>query len=152
MSDSDLLLLVFFCQFSAIISYISLFNSIDSRFGYNKQEGGVGGRNNDEVVIKSLNTMIEGEAYVLGNADGIGLYKAKLTDGRFLNNAGKAYLPAGSLTSLSLRFNFGGTTGIEEAIVAPNENAAIYDLSGRRVMNVVKGGIYIKNGKKFIVK
>jgi hypothetical protein len=33
-----------------------------------------------------------------------------------------------------------------------NVNAPIYDLSGRRVMNAVKGGIYIQNGKKFIVK
>ena len=39
--------------------YISLFNSMDGRFGYNKQEGGVGGRNNDEVIVKMLNTMIE---------------------------------------------------------------------------------------------
>ena len=110
----------------------------------------------------AVDTYVEGTAYVLGNNGGIGLYKAALNknaDGgegttHFLNNAGKAYLPASAVTSdlQALRFNIGGTTGIEEAIVAPNANEAIYDLSGRRVMNAVKGGIYIKNGKKFIVK
>ena len=33
-----------------------------------------------------------------------------------------------------------------------NNNAPIYDLSGRRVMNPVKGSIYIQNGRKFINK
>ena len=101
-------------------------------------------------------TMVDGPAYVLGNVDGIGLYSAKLTDNKFLNNGYKAYLPASVVASNAkvLRFNFGGTTGIEETIVAPvfNANAPIYDLSGRRVNNAVKGGIYIQNGKKFIVK
>ncbi len=101
----------------------------------------------------SVNTMVEGEAYVLGNVDGVGLYKAKLTDGSFLNNAGKAYLPATAVSSnaQALRFTFGGTTAIE-SVINNDASAPIYDLSGRRVMNAVKGGIYIQNGKKFIVK
>ena len=33
-----------------------------------------------------------------------------------------------------------------------NANAPIFDLSGRRVNSAVKGGLYIQNGKKFIVK
>ena len=111
----------------------------------------------------AVNTYVEGEAYVLGNNDGIGLYKALLNKNEvgetgtthFLNNAGKAYLklPAASNVKAFL-FEGGNTTGIEESIVAPafNANAPIYDLSGRRVNNAVKGGIYIQNGKKFIVK
>ena len=39
-----------------------------------------------------------------------------------------------------------------ESVINNNANAPIYDLSGRRVNNAVKGGIYIQNGKKFIVK
>lgn len=31
-------------------------------------------------------------------------------------------------------------------------DAPVFDLSGRRVVKVVKGGLYIQNGKKFIVK
>jgi hypothetical protein len=73
----------------------------------------------------------------------------------FLNNAGKAYLPASAVSTAAqvLRFNFGGTTAIESVLNdGADANAPIYDLSGRRVMNAVKGGIYIQNGKKFIVK
>lgn len=55
----------------------------------------------------------------------------------------------------ALRLNFDGmVSGIEttELNNALNNNAPIYDLSGRRVMNAVKGGLYIQNGRKFIVK
>ena len=95
-----------------------------------------------------------GTYYALGLVDGkVGFYKDAFKNNRFQNNSHKAYLYiANTQGAQALRFNFGGTTGIEEAIVAPNANEAIYDLSGRRVMNAVKGGIYIKNGKKFIVK
>jgi hypothetical protein len=43
-----------------------------------------------------------------------------------------------------------GTTGIEGVEYESTE--AIYDLSGRRVQETVKGGIYIINGKKVLVK
>ena len=43
-----------------------------------------------------------------------------------------------------------GTTGIEGVEYESTE--AIYDLSGRRVQETVKGGIYIVNGKKVLVK
>ena len=112
----------------------------------------------------SVNTYVAGNAYVLGVIDEeVGLYKAELNknangengESHFLNNAGKAYLPASFTTSTLgvLRFNFGGTTAIESVLNNNTDaNAPIYDLSGRRIMNTVKGGIYIQNGKKFIVK
>ena len=108
-------------------------------------------------------TYITDEAYALGYINvaeegeeekkEVGFYTAKMTNGQWLNNGFKAYLPK-TVQAQVLRFNFGGTTGIEDAIVVPsfNANAPIFDLSGRRVMNTVKGGIYIQNGKKFIVK
>lgn len=58
-------------------------------------------------------------------------------------------------TGGALRLNFDGmVSGIEttELNNALNNNAPIYDLSGHRVMNAVKGGLYIQNGRKFIVK
>ena len=116
----------------------------------------------------SVNTYVKGEAYVLSAKYGIGLYKAELNmnaagvkvgtpnGDHFLNNAGKAYLPATAIStsSMALRFDFGGETTAIESVLdnGADANAPIYDLSGRRVVNAVKGGIYIQNGKKFIVK
>jgi hypothetical protein len=37
-------------------------------------------------------------------------------------------------------------------VVGENGNATIYDLTGRKVENITKAGIYIVNGKKQIVK
>ncbi len=88
---------------------------------------------------------------VFGKSEGIvGFYKpaAKLTTVA----ANKAFIAASSLTAGAgaVAMNFGGnTTGINNAVVA-SENAPIFDLSGRRVVKAVKGGVYIQNGKKFV--
>ena len=91
-------------------------------------------------------------AYVLSKttAEGIGIYKAA-TGGKL--QQGKAYLDFGASTVARFVLNFSGVaTDIEGApIVAPSQQV-IYDLSGRRVNAVTKGGIYIVNGKKMIIK
>lgn len=102
---------------------------------------------------------VTADAYVLGyvgeggNKE-VGFYTAtKNQQGgdSWLNNGFKAYLPKTGLAA-TLRFNFGGTTAIESVLNnGLDTNAAIYDLSGRRVEKAVKG-IYIQNGKKIIVK
>ena len=48
----------------------------------------------------------------------------------------------------------GETTSIECITEVENSTGddAVYDLMGRRVLNPTKGGIYIKNGKKILVK
>jgi hypothetical protein len=48
----------------------------------------------------------------------------------------------------------GGETAIETVRVETSSSVApsIYDLSGRRVLSPVKGGLYIMNGKKVILK
>ena len=107
-------------------------------------------------------TEIDVEAYVLGNVDGVGLYKAKMTDGVWLNNANKAYLPAvaGAANVASYSFRFGeGTTGIdqitdnrEQRTENREQSTVIYDLTGRRVENISAPGIYIINGVKTLVK
>lgn len=66
-------------------------------------------------------------------------------------NANKAYLVVSAPGAQALNFNFGNTTGIQNAAVeGVNANAPLFDLSGRRVVKAVKGGIYIQNGKKFV--
>lgn len=65
--------------------------------------------------------------------------------------ANKAYItkPAGAS---AVMINFGEVTGIENAVAPDAANAPLYDLSGRRVVKAVKGGLYIQNGKKFIAR
>lgn len=68
--------------------------------------------------------------------------------------ANKAFLDATKLTGTAsaIVMNFGGnTTGVNTVVLGENGvNAPVFDLSGRRVVAPVKGGVYIQNGKKFI--
>ena len=73
-------------------------------------------------------------------------------------SAGKAYLQiptawlsATAQKSLSVRFDDGETTDIDELKGESGEVKTIYDLSGRVVENPTSG-IYIINGKKVVVK
>lgn len=68
--------------------------------------------------------------------------------------ANKAYINASILsnTAAAIALNFNGTaTGVNTVVLGENGvNAPVFDLSGRRVVAPVKGGVYIQNGKKFI--
>ena len=108
----------------------------------------------NELIGTIVNTYITKEAYVLGIVDGkVGLYKAEMAGGVWLNNANKAYLPASVASgAASYSFRFGeGTTGVEK-VEMRNEKSEIYDLTGRRVENISAPGIYIIGGKKVLVK
>ncbi len=99
---------------------------------------------------------VTADAYVLGVVDGtVGFYRAVTdgqSDGTFLNNGHKAYLPkpagAGSIASYGVRYD--GTTGIEE--IRTEKAKVIFDLTGRRIESITAPGIYIVNGKKVLVK
>ena len=88
---------------------------------------------------------------VLGNNDGnIGFYG--MNTGAKIG-ANKAFLPATAAGPQSFVLNFDGeATAIESVMGETNTDAPVYDLSGRRVAKTVKGGLYIQNGKKFIVR
>lgn len=68
--------------------------------------------------------------------------------------ANRAYLPTSVLGGgNAVAMNFGGdVTGINAVVKADKANAAIYDLTGRRVTRTVKGGLYIQNGSKFVAR
>lgn len=107
--------------------------------------------------------------YVLAQKnDLVGMYRLKLTDGQFLNNANKAYLALessdlsifdeetntedeGGQLSNRLRFDFGGTTDIEKTTDNGGQTTVIHDLHGRRIIDT-EGlkGVYIVNGSKVI--
>ena len=91
-----------------------------------------------------------GSIYVLNNGTkGIGFYQLSETG---TLAAGKAYLEITS-SAKAYTFVWNESTGIEEnyEFGTMSSDAATYDLSGRKVANPAKG-LYIKNGKKFIVK
>ena len=89
----------------------------------------------------------------------------KKTDGRvkfyYMSNqvlaANKAYyVYNGSTSAKSLVFRFDDdniSTGISlPETIETTSDAVIYDLSGRRVAGTAKKGVYIRDGKKYIVK
>ena len=114
----------------------------------------------DEVVNlltgTTKNEYITEAGYVLSMVDGeVGLYKAKMNGGVFLNNANKAYLPVNALPAAvqganGFKFRF-ETTGVEGVQVAQGKKV-IFDLSGRKVNDMTAPGVYIVNGKKVLVK
>ena len=72
-------------------------------------------------------------------------------------SAGKCWIQLekspGNARSLSIVFEEGTTTGINAVnTAAGTEDAAVYDLQGRRVMEPTKKGLYIVNGKKVVMK
>jgi len=73
-------------------------------------------------------------------------YKAALRVGE------KVFSSETGAKALSIVIDDGESTGIALANVATATGCATYDLTGRRVSAPVKRGIYIRNGKKFIVK
>ncbi len=120
-----------------------------------------------DMLGSVIDTYVEDAAYVLANGtSGVGFYKTELnkdSEGHdaaagsathFKNNANRAYLPipvAGGARVLTFDFDGNAETGINAVEIeeAAPANAAIYDLSGRRVQSA-KSGLYIINGKKII--
>ena len=98
-------------------------------------------------------TLAAGDGYILGNGSkGVAFYKTQA--GTLPMN--KAYLLASDAdaTPASIQMVFGGAVdGIADAIALPaGSNAPMYDLTGRRVLRPAKGGVYIQNGQKRIMK
>jgi hypothetical protein len=98
--------------------------------------------------------------YILGSgAQGTGFYIVSAGGGTLA--AGKAYLQiptaaANSRSAISMEF-VEGTTGVGEATLLMDNGKwtmdnEVFDLQGRRVTMPQKPGIYVKNGRKVVVK
>ena len=100
-------------------------------------------------------TDVPGASYILWADDTheIGFWQATETATAVVG-ANHAYLTM--LVSYNgakkITIDFGSVTGIEGVKQVKEDDGAVYNMSGMRVTNPVQKGIYIKNGKKFIVK
>lgn len=90
------------------------------------------------------------------NKDNVAFFGLLSSDTSMRNiKAFKAYLTVGSNAAPRLSLNFGDdnvTTGINTITNGEQKADIIYDLSGRRVMNIQRAGIYIVNGQKRLIK
>ena len=91
----------------------------------------------------AMPTTLEGTAFML-KKNGTGLVKVSGAVPAF-----KAYFTATEAQVRELLDR--GLTGVV-SVATEAEDAPIYDLSGRRVQQTTKGGVYVTNGKKFIAK
>lgn len=98
-------------------------------------------------------TIADGDnAYILSAVDGqTAFYKGKVGTTLGMNKAYLTLNEAGAPEAISMNFG-GNVTGINQIVNAEQNNAPVYDLTGRRVVRTVKGGLYIKGGNKFIAR
>lgn len=66
--------------------------------------------------------------------------------------ANKAALKTATTGGQALTLDFGSVTGINTATTAMPATNATFDLSGRKVSGNLPAGLYIKNGKKLLIK
>lgn len=66
--------------------------------------------------------------------------------------ANKAALKTTTVGGQALTLDFGSVTGINTATTAMPATNATFDLSGRKVSGKLPAGLYIKNGKKLLIK
>lgn len=66
----------------------------------------------------------------------------------------RAYIsvPASTAAKLAIRLDDNTTTGISMGTVESNADAAIYTVDGMKVSKPTKKGVYVRNGKKYVVK
>lgn len=101
----------------------------------------------------TANVADDATAYILSKGtQGVGFYKLNSTERTI--QGGRAFYTVPASTEAAIAFIFGGeVTDINNAVSNDAQsNAPIYDLTGRKVAKAVKGGLYIQNGRKFIVK
>ena len=108
----------------------------------------------DNLLVGCLReTTLDANAnfYVLSVGEGNRAEFQSLSENGATIPAGKAYLNATGAGS-RLIINFDDVTGINAVENAPLTLENCYNLQGQKVENVKKGGLYIINGKKVVIK
>lgn len=103
----------------------------------------------DGSVTGNGNGVTNTDVYVLGNGkSGLGFYMLKGT-----LQAGKGYLQVSEGTGNAKPnfISFEETTGVKTVVINKDSDGEVYNLQGIRVAHPQKG-IYVKNGKKYVIK
>lgn len=101
------------------------------------------------VTGNGVNGVTNTDVYVLGNGkSGLGFYMLKGT-----LQAGKGYLQVSEGTGNAKPnfISFEETTGVKTVVINKDSDGEVYSLQGIRVAHPQKG-IYVKNGKKYVIK
>lgn len=100
-----------------------------------------------EIAVGQLDDKL-----IFGVSNETGLVGFFSTDGSASLPANRAYLNKVE-GLMAVMINHGGnTTAIGNVQNSLPANAPVYDLSGRRVTKMVKGALYLQNGRKFIAQ
>ena len=89
---------------------------------------------------------VNGEDIIIGGDDQYvneGTYNVVVAEGAFADN---------TIGVLTITFSISKPTAVDEISVNNEENGAWYTIDGRRISAPSQPGIYIRNGKKYIVK
>lgn len=109
-------------------------------------------RNNQLVGSGDATKELTDGNYYIFNKKGEDAVFSPLSNSNTTLAANKAALKTATTGGQALTLDFGSVTGINTATTAMPATNATFDLSGRKVSGKLPAGLYIKNGKKLLIK
>lgn len=96
--------------------------------------------------------LTDGNYYIFNKKDNDAVFSPLDNAASTTLAANKAALKTTTTGAQALTLDFGSVTGINTATTAMPATNATFDLSGRKVSGKLPAGLYIKNGKKLLIK
>lgn len=96
--------------------------------------------------------LTDGNYYIFNKKDNDAVFSPLDNAASTTLAANKAALKTATPGGQALTLDFGSVTGINTATIAMPATNATFDLSGRKVSGNLPAGLYIKNGKKLLIK
>lgn len=109
-------------------------------------------RNNQLVGSGDATKELTDGNYYIFNKKGEEAIFSPLSNTNTTLAANKAALKTATTGGQALTLDFGSVTGINTATTAMPATNTTFDLSGRKVSGKLPAGLYIKNGKKLLIK
>ena len=96
--------------------------------------------------------LTDGNYYIFNKKDNDAVFSPLDKSASTTLAANKAALKTATTGGQALTLDFGSVTGINTVTTAMPATNATFDLSGRKVSGKLPAGLYIKNGKKLLIK